>query len=85
MKVCWLTFSDAPGFSPLNLGMGVTGRDEADVRTLAAMAEPVTIKTLREVKSVDELDQGHVVPNMGNMLKRGIWFPKGYEAVDDRR
>jgi hypothetical protein len=25
------------------------------------------------------LDQKHVVPNMGNIFIRGVWFPLGYE------
>ena len=39
----------------------------------------IAIREIREVNDVAELDQGHVIPNMGNMLKRGIWFPLGYD------
>jgi hypothetical protein len=29
----------------------------------------------REIQRADELDQKHVIPNMGVMLKRGVWYP----------
>jgi hypothetical protein len=33
------------------------------------------IESWREVKDVAELEQNHVRPNMGMMLRRGVWFP----------
>ncbi|MGT2501894.1 hypothetical protein ACVOMS_15690 [Bradyrhizobium guangxiense] len=33
------------------------------------------IESWLDVQSIDELDQNHVVPNMGMMLRRGVWFP----------
>lgn len=81
MKVYWINFSDVT-MSPLGLGMGVTAYDEADARCLAGHAAPNhVIASVRPVDSIADLDQGHVVPNMGNFLKRGIWFPLGYEQI----
>ena len=37
------------------------------------------IRRLIEDVDVSELDPGHVLPNMGNVLNRGVWFPLGYE------
>jgi len=36
---------------------------------------------VKPVRDASELDQGHVVPNMGNWLRRGVWYPLGYEKV----
>jgi hypothetical protein len=30
--------------------------------------------------NLDQLDSNHVLPNMGNVLIRGIWFPMGYQS-----
>lgn len=35
------------------------------------------LKVIENV-AIPDLDQGHVVPNMGNIFKRGIWWPLGY-------
>ncbi|HVG52200.1 MAG TPA: hypothetical protein VM867_11255 [Xanthobacteraceae bacterium] len=64
--------------------IGVTARDWDDAILLmkAAMSgylqskfDEAMIDTWSEVRNVDELDQNHVVPNMGVMLRRGVWFP----------
>jgi hypothetical protein len=79
MKPYWITF-EAPPLVVLNLGMGITAQNEADAIMLARSAvADIAIREIREVNDVAELDQGHVIPNMSNMLKRGIWFPLGYE------
>jgi hypothetical protein len=81
MRPYWITFHDPPlGWG---LGVGVTAIDEEDARSLieALKERNLVIRELQPVNSVDELEQNHVVPNMGNILKRGVWFPKGYESV----
>jgi hypothetical protein len=83
MTVYWLKLRDRRGH-----GVGITARDRDDAvmllvsATSALMGEPAdasmieaTIETWREIDSVDELDQNHVVPNMGTLLRRGVWFP----------
>ena len=66
------------------LGVGVTAFDKADA--IALMKEKVFTKVpfppisgIREDVDISTLDAGHVLPNMGNVLKRGIWFPIGYD------
>jgi hypothetical protein len=78
-----LTFSDSHPAGTL-LGCGVTAYSQEDA--VALMTERVFTKTqLPVIESVQEdvdvstLDAGHVRPNMGNVLKRGIWFPIGYD------
>jgi hypothetical protein len=81
MKVYWLVLrSEYRG----GLGFGITARDwddamlllaEAGRVCLAAPVDATMIKASKEITSIDELDQGHVVSNMGSMLCRGVWFP----------
>ncbi len=66
------------------LGCGVTAYSREDAEAL--MKERVFTKVpfpaiagVREDVDVSTLDAGHVLPNMGNVLKRGIWFPIGYD------
>jgi hypothetical protein len=83
VTVYWLTFADAPRVFDLSLGlgMGVTAYDKEDAIKQAAAVTDVEIVAIREVESFDELEQNHVVPNMGFMLRRGIWFPQGYAEI----
>jgi hypothetical protein len=82
MKVFWIRFADAPSYSPMQRGMGVTAYNENDAAALIhAAVGAVTVAQITEVKSIDELEQNHVVPNMGNFFRRGIWFPLGYEQA----
>src|ERR1700722_7441977 len=66
------------------LGFGITARDWNDAMSLlgeagrvylAAPIDTAMIEASKEIKSIDELDQSHVLPNMGSMLRRGVWFP----------
>ncbi|WP_156936880.1 hypothetical protein [Bradyrhizobium sp. WSM2254] len=78
MRVLWLQLRDVHG------GFGITARDWQDAMYLLAEARKVLrgppieesmIESWTDVQSIDELDQHHVVPNMGMMLHRGVWFP----------
>lgn len=72
----WIDCVDAPG-------VGITARSEADALALLedAFAGERRAHHVRPIRNASELDQGHVVPNMGNWLKRGVWYPLGYENV----
>ncbi len=35
-------------------------------------------KLVEEDVDVSTLDGGHVLPNMGDVTNRGVWFPLGY-------
>lgn len=63
------------------LGCGVTAVDRADAEQLlvegpfrGAMLPPVA-RVLEDV-DVSELDAGHVLPNMDDPTRRGVWFPR---------
>jgi len=80
MKIYWLKFLEPAVSQGLGLGAGVTARDRADAAALVQDAfGDVRIASIDPVDDVSSLDQGHVRPNMGNILIRGIWFPLGFD------
>ena len=66
--------------SKVGLGVGVTAHslDESialvKAEPLAMICEP-NFDTARENVDIRELDQDHVIPNMGVCTNFGIWFP----------
>jgi hypothetical protein len=66
------------------LGVGVTAHDQSDATRLIATrvfggrSLPPILSITSDV-DISSLDPGHVRPNMGNVLARGIWFPLGYD------
>ena len=83
----WITFSLPPHELPVGTGFGcgVTayGRDDAlaMVSDLLFDGEEPPIESISEDVDISTLDEGHVRPNMGNPLRRGIWFPIGYDFL----
>ncbi|WP_066822401.1 hypothetical protein [Sphingomonas mali] len=78
MKPYWITTNQ-----PMTLGYGITAHSAEDAETLLRLVVPAeyAINDIIWVRDVRSLDQGHVVPNMGNLLKRGIWFPLGHDHL----
>jgi hypothetical protein len=77
LRVYWVTFSG----NELGLGCGVTAIDPDDVRRILGESDYVSesgavIDSIREV-AFEDIEQNHVVPNMGNFFMRGIWYPRG--------
>jgi hypothetical protein len=72
----WIECVDAPG-------VGITAQSEADALILLeeAFGGGRRARHVSRVHDITELDQNHVVPNMGNWLKRGVWYPLGHEHV----
>ncbi len=66
----------------LNMGCGVTAHDYDDAidllreRVFGGRAPDVI--AFEEEVDVSKLDKNHVIPNMGSVVVRGIWFPDGY-------
>ena len=62
------------------LGCGVTAVDRRDaedlLRTKVFHGELPQIVEVIEDADVRDLDQGHVIPNMGDPSIRGVWFPR---------
>jgi hypothetical protein len=67
------------------LGCGVTALDRADAealieeRVFGAGRLPPVVEVVEDVE-VTALDPGHVQPNMGDTVRRGVWFPLGHYA-----
>ncbi len=81
----WIEF-DFEDMNPpdplLTWGCGVTGAELSDCldliqeRLLEGRALP-PIRRVTEDVDVRQLDQRHVIPNMGPPIWRGVWFPQG--------
>ena len=82
----WFNFEKLSKPSPLNLGCGVTAYDYDDAinllcqRVFAGKELPRIVEYSEDV-DVSNLDQKHVLPNIGLVTSRGIWFPQGYEEM----
>ena len=81
MKIYWIQLRDGQGVRP---GFGITARNWDDAVAMLEQAfgvvastrfDKTMIEAWREIKSAAELDQNHVVPNMGVIVRRGVWFP----------
>lgn len=84
LKRFWIEFERLERPDPLNLGCGVTAHNYDDALSLIStrIFPDKTIPTIVAVSEdvdVSTLDANHVLPNMGVVVKRGIWFPLGYE------
>lgn len=85
----WVRFERIAPPTFLNLGCGVTARDEADA--LALLEECLVglsiverlprVDRVVEGVSFEDLEQNHVAPNVGNMVARGVWFPALNDAL----
>jgi hypothetical protein len=76
-----------PGTDPVlsrvgaDLGCGVTAVDAEDARNLISAialdgsALPDIADVVEDV-DVRTLDEGHVLPNMGDPTVRGVWYPR---------
>lgn len=70
---------------PLSIGYGITARSQEDAGGLLrlTLSGDYVIISIEPVDDLASLDQGHVIPNMGNIFRRGIWFPLGLGALTD--
>jgi hypothetical protein len=78
----WFTFKNPPQLSALNLGCGVTAYSRDDALGLLQGRSSIPMDSLQidevvENVQIDSLDPGHVLPNMGDVSQRGVWFPLG--------
>jgi len=78
----WFEFDQPPAYSPLGIGCGVTAYALDDAMALLRLRvfSNGEFQVRRVVEDVDvrTLEQGHVLPNMGLVIDRGVWFPLGY-------
>lgn len=87
LRQFWFKFALSladPGPPGILLGVGVTAHSREDavglIRDRVFAGQPLPrIQSVLEDVEFHDLNQNHVVPNMGNRFQRGIWFPRGYE------
>ena len=65
--------------------VGVTAWSEDDALSLIHENIPKTnqlpdMRNIKEITSLDDLDQEHIIPNMQEFVTRGVWFPRGYST-----
>jgi hypothetical protein len=82
MKGSWLTcywITTGNRWGPL--GFGVTAFTVEDAITLVKtegfdIPQGLAGVQIQENVTFADLDQNHVVPNMGPMVMRGVWYPR---------
>jgi hypothetical protein len=73
----WITSPTQP-WGPL--GYGVTAWSVEDALRIIRgwgfeLPDPLDLVSIQDGITVADLDQSHVVPNMGPIVLRGMWFP----------
>jgi hypothetical protein len=84
MRRFWFQFDMSNDLPPgVRMGCGITAYDREDA--LRLLRERVFLETtiprpldIVEDVVISSLDAGHVLPNMGDVTIRGVWFPLGY-------
>ena len=73
----WLSFNEKTSYP---LGVGVTAYSLEDAEALVAKRlfsnGYVPAFNQKMINSLDDLEQNHVLPNIGHITFRGIWFPE---------
>jgi hypothetical protein len=86
LKRYWFSFERFSNPTPLNLGCGVTAYSREDAthllrdRVFGERELPAIVGCIEDV-DVTTLDQEHVVPNIGSVNVRGVWFPGGHDET----
>ncbi|ALN58808.1 hypothetical protein GLE_3463 [Lysobacter enzymogenes] len=83
MILYWFEFQPNSVPQCLDLGCGITARSQDDALRVLHERVPetrgVAIRRIVAGVKIDDLDPGHVLPNLGNYAVRGCWFPLGYD------
>lgn len=85
MRRFWFKFDTAIELPPgVAYGCGITAYDYDDAqqlarqRVFAGTEMPDPARTVEDV-DISQLDRDHVLPNMGDPVVRGVWFPRGFD------
>jgi hypothetical protein len=81
----WFKFEKQAPASAVNLGCGVTAYGDEDALTLLkerVFKQPTLPTILNWVRDIDisQLDPKQVLPNLGDPVLRGVWFPQGFDG-----
>jgi hypothetical protein len=83
LRPFWFRFEPMPAPTAINLGCGVTAFSREDAlallqqRVFGANGIPPLVEVIEDVTRA-AIDP-HVVPNIGTLEERGVWFPQGYD------
>ena len=86
LKRFWFRFGNSSASRGLKLGCGVTAYDRDDAMKMLNDSKlgqeglPQILEVIEDIK-IPDLDAGHVVPNIGDVTVRGIWFPRGFDLI----
>lgn len=83
LKRYWFQFESPGSPGALNLGCGVTAYDYDDAISVLRTSifrnrEMPTITDYKENVDISTLDPKHILPNIGSVLVRGVWWPQGH-------
>ena len=77
----WFTFDAQRGSFRVRQGCGVTAMNHGDalalLRQRLAAEDVEAVRACIEDVDVSTLDVQHILPNIGDVTVRGIWFPIG--------
>jgi hypothetical protein len=84
----WLTFElSSTEVHPVgvHLGCGITARDLEDALQLARArvwqgGDLPALARVQEEVDISTLDSKRIRPNMGDVTRRGVWYPLGYTS-----
>jgi len=85
----WFVFVADRELMALGLGCGITAHDRNDAmnilreRVFNENTRPVIQECIEDV-DVSTLDPRHILPNMGAVAIRGVWFPLRFDACRPR-
>jgi hypothetical protein len=85
LRQFWFRFEPMPRPTAINLGCGVTAFSREDAlallqeRVFGANGAPPLVEIIDDITRA-ALDPKHVIPNLGKLEERGVWFPQGYDG-----
>jgi hypothetical protein len=75
LKTYWI---ESPALRSLGLGVTAFSRDDAfqllNASGYTLSADDPSLRVTEGI-AVADLDQNHIVPNMGPIVLRGVWYP----------
>ena len=86
MRRFWFEFDENEDFvlpTGIKMGCGITALDKDEAKSILQNTvfkgySEIPIKKIIEDIDIRDLDQNHIIPNMGIVSRKGVWFPLGY-------
>ncbi len=80
MQRYWMEIKPVQGNLLAHRQFGITAFNQEDALAILRSRIGVEFDVIQCNEGIDvsTLDKAHVLPNIGNVFPRGIWFPSGY-------